>query len=95
LAARRSVGAATLEGDDPAHLLILERLLVEGAIVRWSGLRLQDVLPDEPAGEELPHSADAVGLLLDAQPDWARELGIALFDRMAQRRDQQDTAAKN
>lgn len=85
------------EQADPAHLLILERLLLEQAVVRWSGLRLRDVLPehDTSADDDLPHSAAAVPLLLDAQPDWARELGIALFDRMAQRREAQDTAAKN
>jgi hypothetical protein len=99
LAARRSAArGATLDGstdNDPAHLLILERLLLEQAVVRWSGLRLRNVLPDEATDEDITHSSGAVPLLLDAQPDWARELGVALFDRMAQRRERQDTAAKN
>lgn len=92
----RRAAAKTLAGDsDPAHLLLLERMLLEAAIVRWSGLTVRDILPAHELAEDLPHEPGAVGLLLDAQPDWARELGMALFDRMAARRDAQDTAAKN
>lgn len=90
LAARRAGG-----NEDPASLLILERALVELAIVRWSGVNIKDVLPDEAQDEPLPHSPDAVRILLDAKPDWATELGVALFDRMAQRKEERDTAAKN
>lgn len=81
--------------DDVARLLVAERLLLEGALVRWSGVRVQDVLADHEFAEDLPHEPAAVPLLLDAQPDWAHQLGVALMDAMASRQAAQDTAEKN
>lgn len=82
--------------DDAARLLVAERLLLEGAVVAWIGVRIGDVLPEhEPGSDELAFERSAVGLLLDAQPAWASELGLQLVDRMAQRNTAQDTAAKN
>jgi hypothetical protein len=97
LAASRAQASADEPGaKDPAHLLILERLLLERAVVRWTGVHVRDVLPEhEAADEPLPFEPRAVPLLLDAQPDLARDLSLALFDRMAQRREAGDTAAKN
>lgn len=81
--------------EDEARLLVAERLLLEGAIVRWSGVRVRDVLPGHELAEDLAYDRSAVGLLLDAQPDWARELGLAMVDHMAARNAAQDTAEKN
>lgn len=89
-----AIAARRAEGEDVAHLLVLERALLEKSIVRWNGVKLRDILPD---GDESAVEFDAslVPLLLDAQGDWWRDLAVALFDRMAQRKEAQDTAAKN
>lgn len=82
--------------DDAARLLVAERLLLEGALVAWSGVRVCDVLAEhDPADLQMPFDRGAVPLLLDAQPAWASALGLQLVDRMAQRNAAQDTATKN
>ena len=56
---------------------------------------MDDSVGHANATDALDWDATAVELLLDAQPEWAEALGSALLDRMAQRREDRDTAEKN
>jgi hypothetical protein len=80
--------------EDPAALALLERALLQGAIVGWSNLLQCDLVPSASA-EPMPWAEDLVPVLLDAQPDWWREPTEGLFERLAQRNAQRDAAAKN
>jgi len=94
VAASRAGLSAVVE-DQAAHVL-LQRALLVPAVVAWSGVTVGDVLADaEPGTDALELEAGAVELVLDAHPDWEQELVSELYQRMAQRREQKDTAAKN
>jgi hypothetical protein len=43
----------------------------------------------------VPFSAEAVPMLLDAQPEWADQLSEALWMQLAKAEDVEGTAAKN
>jgi hypothetical protein len=91
----RRIGGGNLAGDG-AGMLIFQRACLEQAIVGWQGPRISHVLSDDPAETDpLAWSVETVPLLLDAQPDWGRELGNALNDHMAQRRKVTQADAKN
>jgi hypothetical protein len=88
-------GLAAVVDDQAAHI-ILQRTLLLIAVVAWSGVLVSDVLPSHAqAADALPWAEDAVAMLLDAQPDWEKELGAALMQRLADRKTKKDTAAKN
>lgn len=90
---RASAGAG---GDEAAVYVIVRRNLLEAAIVRWSGVKVGDMLPGEgDAGDDYPHEPGAVPFLLDAQTDWAAELSDKLVELIAARNSLQDSAAKN
>jgi hypothetical protein len=94
LAARRS-GLHTA-GDDLASHIVLQRSLLLQAVCAWSGVLIGDVLPDhDDAAKPLVYEREAVELVLDSQKDWEVELGAQLLQRMANRREVKDTAAKN
>jgi len=94
LSARRS-GLHNLQDDAAAHV-VLQRNLLLLAMVAWSGVLVADVLPDYPqAGDVLEFAPESSELWIDAHPAWEAELGAALMQRMAERKDVQDTAAKN
>ncbi len=81
--------------DDSAATLVVERALLEQALVAWAGVQVRDVLPGHPNDDAMPHEPGAVSLLLDAQPDWAQAWGSALFARMSQASQIQEAAEKN
>jgi hypothetical protein len=82
--------------NDQAAIVVLQRALLVAAVVGWVGVCVGDVLQGHAnATDALDWDATAVELLLDAQPEWAEALGNALLDRMAQRREDRDTAKKN
>lgn len=94
LSARRS-GLHNLQDDAAAHV-VLQRNLLLLAMVAWSGVLVGDVLPDYPqSGDALEFAPESAELWIDAHPAWEAELSAALMQRMAQRKDAQDTAAKN
>lgn len=94
VAASRAGVASVLE-DQAAHVL-LQRALLLLAVVGWSGVTVGDVLPQaEQSTDALELESGAVELVLDANPEWEKVLGNALYERMTQRRAQKDTAAKN
>ena len=94
LAARR-VGAAQVGGDSAA-LLVLQRGILEGAIIGWVGLRVGDILPGHSeAAAPLAFEPGMVPLLLDARPDDADALGQVLTDAMAARSGAVEADAKN
>lgn len=94
VAALRS-GVAGIQNDQAA-IVVLQRALLVAAVVGWVGVCVGDVLKGHAnATDALDWDASAVELLLDAQPEWAEALGSALLDRMAQRREDRDTAEKN
>ena len=76
------------------QLAVLQRYLLHAFLVGWMGVRESDVLPDAGSAP-LPWSADAVPLLLDAQPDWADELGGALMTAVHDRAERAQAEAKN
>lgn len=81
---------------DSAAMVRWQRAILVPAVVGWSGVLLQHVLPDEPGGTEpLPWEPAAVELVLDAQPEWDDQLTRALLDQLSKRRTVEDTAAKN
>jgi hypothetical protein len=82
--------------DDGAALAMLERILCTTSVVAWHGIRVGDVLSDHPqAADALEYHADAVAVVFDAQPAWAKLVWEAMLEGMAQRKATQDTAAKN
>jgi hypothetical protein len=94
ISARRS-GLHNLQDDAAAHV-VLQRNLLLLAMVAWSGVLVGDVLPDYPqAGDALEFAPESAELWIDAHPAWEAELSAALMQRMAERKDVQDTAAKN
>lgn len=97
LAALRS-GMRSLQ-DDQAAAAVLERALLAGAVVAWSGVVVGDVLdtvpPHPQAQDALELEPGSVELLLDAKPEWAAALGRALMAKMAERNQARDTAEKN
>jgi hypothetical protein len=75
-------------------LSLLQQYLLERYLIGWKGVRDRHVLPD--AGDApLPWSADAVRLVLDAQPEWADALGARLLASVAERRAGLEADAKN
>lgn len=87
--------AGLIEGDNTSTTMIRwTRSVLLMAVVAWTGVEERHVLPDGSHGQ-VSFAADAVDLLLDAQPQWEEALAAALLDRLAQRRAREDTAAKN
>lgn len=78
-----------------AATLRMERDLLAGAVVGWQGVTLADVLTDGSATEPLAYHAEAVPLLLDAQPDWEEALGAALFAAMVADERADEASEKN
>jgi hypothetical protein len=88
-------GVHAQAADPGAALLAMQRALLETSVVAWDqGVKLSHILQDQPA-EVLPFQADAVPLLLDAQPEWAHTLGARLNAELTARQALRDTAAKN
>lgn len=87
LAAQRC-GALRVNGD-AAAMLVLQRAVLEGALIGWTGARVRHVLPPEHAGADaeapLPWAAEAVPLLLDALPDDAQALAGEITQRTERR----------
>lgn len=81
-------------GASPLLPALLQRYLLERFVVGWMGPRESHVVADAgPA--PLPWSADAVPLLLDAQPAWADELGTVLLASVSQRAERIEADAGN
>ena len=93
-ATRAGAYSGDAKQDRLASQIKLQRELLIVAIVGWSGVQVCDVLGTDEA-DPLEYSADAVVLLLDAQPEWEAELGAELLAKLAARRLKKDTAAKN
>jgi hypothetical protein len=75
-------------------LVLLQRYLLHAFVVGWSGVRVNDILADADSAP-LPWSADAVPLLLDAQPEWSDTLGTALMAAVYDRSERIEAEAKN
>ena len=76
----------------------LTRTLIERAVVGWQGVTLGHLLPEvdaAAAADPVPWSAAAVPLLLDAQPQWERDLREAYAARNAPRQGAEEADAKN
>lgn len=84
---------AGMSAGEPGSRVHWERLVLLGAIVGWDGVLACDL----GAGdfEPVPHSPEAVPMLVDAQPDWADTLATALWVNMAKAEDAEGTASKN
>lgn len=87
-------------GGNPAAeqvaLAIMQRAIIERAIVGWSGVTTADILPEESAAvETVEHAPVLVALLLDAQPAIAAELTDVLVKRAAERNARIEAARKN
>lgn len=80
-----------------------QRLVLEQALVGWSGVTTADLLPPgaregvslEELQAAVPYHAALVPVLLDAEPKWAREWWAKLLERIEARNKARDTAAKN
>lgn len=97
LAAQRC--GALQDGGDRAAMLLLQRSVLVGAVVGWSGARVGHVLPPEHAGADgetpLAWAPGAVPLLLDAQPEAAQELADLISARVQRRQQAVEADAKN
>lgn len=80
---------------DAAEFRVLEYHLAARAVVGWTGVRVRDLLPADGDPTPVPWSADAVALLLDAQPDWCDALAQALLARLGARNQALEDDAKN
>lgn len=89
----RAHGLMSAAGDVMALPLLNHYLLLRG-LVGWVGVRLCD-LGFSADTAPLPWSADAVAVLLDAQPEWADQMGAALLTRSQQRTAAAEADAKN
>lgn len=82
-------------GSEIAGLIIMQRDLLQSAIVGWGlGVKLSHVVPGEPA-EPLPYEAALVPLLLDAQPDWEDSLRKRFVAEREARQARLEQAEKN
>lgn len=97
LAAQRC--GATQAKADGASLLIMQRAVLEQAVIGWDGVRVRHVLPLDQAGGEadspLPWEPGAVPLLLDARPADAQALADLVTLRMAERAAAVEADSKN
>lgn len=88
--------AGVHRGDDGAALAVMQRALLEAAVVAWTQtVRVSHLLPGAEDDGAVPYSAGAVPLLLDAQPAWAERLAARLTQGIADRDRQRDSAAGN
>lgn len=97
LAAQRT-GAMQAAGGRAA-MLVMQRALLDAAVVGWAGVRVHHVLPPDQCGAEagtpLAWEPGAVPLLLDARPDDAQALADLMSARMAERTAAVEADAKN
>lgn len=85
---------AGLSGGKPDGRLLWERLVICGALVDWTGVVASD-FGLEADDTPVPFDAEAVALLLDAQPEWAQQLSLALFAAIAAANHEKSEAEKN
>ena len=89
------------KSDSQGNLALLQRALLEEAIVGWLGPRLRDLFPgtedssNPEADAPLEWAAQGVPLLLDAQPGWEDTLNEALVDALNDRHARAKAAAGN
>jgi hypothetical protein len=95
---QKEVAAMRARGDghtaDPALAVLLVRRLVEQSVVAWSGVTAEHLAPGGGAdvAELVP---GAVALLLDNQPETARQLTDAMVARENERNAHAEAARKN
>jgi hypothetical protein len=88
--------AGVHRGYDAASLSVMQRTLLEQAVVAWTQtVRLSHLLAAPDADEAVPYTPGAVPLLLDAQPAWAERLALRLTQGIADRDRSKDSAAGN
>jgi hypothetical protein len=81
--------------DAEAGLVLMQRELLQAAVVGWGqGVKLSHLLPKE-ANDPLPWDADLVPLLLDAQPDWETKLRERFVTERLARQARMEDAEKN
>lgn len=77
-------------------LALMQRAVIERAIIGWQGVTTGDLLPDESVEyETVDYVPVLVPLLLDAQPEIGRALTEALVARVAERNAKIEGARKN
>lgn len=87
-----------LRALDGPELALLQYHLTVRHVVGWTGVRVRHLMPDvvaADAGSPVPASPDTVALLLDAQPEWADQLGTELLARVRLRNEALAEDAKN
>lgn len=82
------------DAGEVVSLALLERYLLDDHLLGWTGVRMSHVLPDAGAAP-LAWSREMIGVLMDAQPDWADELGGQLIARMGKRNAQIEADSGN
>lgn len=81
-------------GADPAQLTVIRRRLLERGVVAWAGVTCEHLAPGGGA-DAADVGAEAVALLLDADPALASKLDAEFVGRMAERNAKRAEAAKN
>jgi len=84
---RQTVHELGFDAINSAELALLQYALTVRHMVGWQGVRLVHLGlgADADASTPAPLSPAAVELLLDAQPTWADEIGVALLARVSLR----------
>ncbi len=83
-------------GKEYVALAVMQRAVLEGAVIGWSGVTTADMLPGEPVEfETVDYVPVLVPLLLDAQPELASALTEALVARASERNAKIEAARKN
>jgi hypothetical protein len=85
--------AAARRTDGAAGTVEFFRHAIERALVGWSGITEASFAGEGDSA--VPFSAELVPWLLDAQPADAEQLRSALVDRLTERRERMEAAAKN
>lgn len=83
---------------DGPELGLLQYHLVVAHMAGWTGVRVSHLMPDAQgadAATPVPMAPDAVALLLDAQPEWADQLGTAMLVRVRVRNQALEADEKN
>lgn len=82
------------DGNDPAIMADLTRVLLERAVVGWSGVTENDMIANG-SDDPVDYHATLVPVMLDAQDEWGKELHKQVQARMTSRNESIESAKKN
>ena len=83
-------------GDDRAAPLVMQRAVLERAVIGWFGVTVNDLIAGEGVDNDAADFAPMlVPLLFDSRPDICQELAAFLIGRASERNARLEAARKN